>query len=47
MAIGMNEWYVIGGIVILLFGAGALGKWVKAIAQAKRELKMEEARPKV
>ena len=39
MAIGTTEWWIIGAVVILLFGAGAFGKWMKAIAESRKAFK--------
>lgn len=36
MAIGLTEWAIIGGVLVLLFGAGAFTKWIKAAAEAKK-----------
>lgn len=39
MAIGLTEWAIIGGVVVLMFGSAAFTKWMKAIAHAKKEIK--------
>lgn len=39
MAIGLTEWGVIGGIIVLLFGAPAVIKWAKAAGEAKKAYK--------
>lgn len=39
--IGTTEWFIIGGIIVLLFGANKLVSWAKAIGQAKKAFEDE------
>jgi sec-independent protein translocase protein TatA len=37
MGLGSTEIFIIAGVVILLFGAGAIPKFAKSIGKAKKE----------
>ena len=37
--IGLNEWLIIGGVCVFLFGSKKVIQWARSLGEAKKEFK--------